>query len=222
VVTLRGTNLKLAEPNLYQLEIVVAEDDKSFTALRKGFLKGNSFKASFKLNNNGLSSLSVKIVLKKSERKQRPLLISQKSLKMFEDPQFSDFKFIVKGKEFKVHRAMLCHASPVFAKLFTADMEEIRNNECVVNDIDPKIFKYLLRFIYGEVLPQDLKLVCVKLYEAAHYYEIEELKEVCIDEISQSIAKDNAVKMYNWACLYEVEMVKDVVMAAGSGVSSSK
>jgi BTB/POZ domain len=96
--------------------------------------------------------------------------------KMLNDPQFSDFKFIVKGKEFKVHRNILAAASPVFTKLFTADMEEARTSECIVDDIEPEIFELLLRFIHKGKLIEIIGAVSVKLYEAAHYYQIAQLK----------------------------------------------
>jgi hypothetical protein len=125
--------------------------------------------------------------------------------KLMEDSQFSDFKFIVKGKELKVHRAILCHASPVFVKLFTTDMVEVRKSECVINDIDPKIFEDFLNFIYSGKLPDNLIQVAKGLYEVAHYYQIETLKKICRDEVEHSLSVFNAVELYDWAGIYHEE-----------------
>jgi hypothetical protein len=207
--------MRLEEPQRYQVQIAIADYGENFSEIHVRDLTDNNFNVTFKPHlslKEGISSLAVKITLQRFSkadkfRERSPSLISQKNLKMFEDPKFYDFKFIVQGEDFNVHRAFLGNVSPVFARLFTADMEEAKNNECVITDIEPKIFKYLLHFIYGEVLPQDLQSVCVKLYEAAHY-EIEELKEICIDEVPQVLSRTNSISMYNGACLYEVEMVK--------------
>lgn len=128
--------------------------------------------------------------------------------KMLEDSRFSDFKFIVQGKEFKVHRAILASTSSVFARMFTAGMTETHNAECKVEDIEPDIFDHLMRFIYCGKLPEDLAAVSMKLYESAHYYEIEQLKEICRQEFSSILKTENAVKIFEWACHYEENELK--------------
>jgi hypothetical protein len=128
---------------------------------------------------------------------------------ILDNSTFSDFKFIVKGKEFKVHRNILSTASPVFDKLFTVDMEEANNNECAVADIEPAIFEQLLRFIYKRELPENLSKVAMKLFEAAHYYEINKLKEICLKDVFELLSKSNAVKIFNWAWIYDCEELKD-------------
>lgn len=105
--------------------------------------------------------------------------IVSKQIEMLENPQFSDFTFIVKGQKFEVHRSILANASPVFATLFTAKMKESRTGQCIVNDIEPEIFVLLLRFIYGGKIPENLNEVAMELYKAAKYYKIDELKEIC-------------------------------------------
>lgn len=126
-------------------------------------------------------------------------------LKMLQDPQFSDFTITVEGKKFKVHRAILANASQVFAKLFTAEMKEARSGECTVEDIKPAIFEQLLEFIYGGKLPDNLANVSMKLYEAAHYYEIEDLKEICLPHLFAMIETANPVELFKWATAYDIE-----------------
>jgi hypothetical protein len=48
----------------------------------------------------------------------------------------------------------------------------------------------------------------VKLYEAAHYYEIEDLKKICKDILPFTVNKENAVELFNWACIYEENDLK--------------
>jgi BTB/POZ domain len=134
--------------------------------------------------------------------------ILNRNLSMLDDPHFSNFKFIVKSKEFKVHRNILAAASPVFAKLFTADMEEAQNGKCIVKDIEPKIFEHLLRFIYGGKLPEDVEPFAMELYEAAHYYGIDDLTQICKNEVLVKLSAENAINVYSWAWTYDVEDLK--------------
>jgi BTB/POZ domain len=129
-------------------------------------------------------------------------------LSLLIDPQFSDFKFIVKGKEFKVHRGILAASSPVFTKMFSADMEEARKNECIVEDIEPEIFEHLLRFIYGGKLPENIGNVSMKLFEAAHYYEIKQLKKICKQQFPFVLKTENILEIFNWASVFDEDKLK--------------
>jgi speckle-type POZ protein len=92
--------------------------------------------------------------------------------------------------------------------MLTADMEEAHSSECIVNDIEPEIFEHLLRFIYGGELPEDIGAVSVKLYEAAHYYQIDELKEFCKKELPAMLKTENAEEMFHWAHVYDEHELK--------------
>lgn len=75
---------------------------------------------------------------------------------MLQNSQFSDFTFLVDGKEFKIHRAILAQSSPVFKALFESDMSEAKSKKCVIKDIKPNIFGLLLNYIYILELPDNL------------------------------------------------------------------
>ena len=53
----------------------------------------------------------------------------------------SDFKFIVGGKEFFVHKVILSSRSSVFEAMFTNDMKEKNENEVTIEDIESECFK---------------------------------------------------------------------------------
>lgn len=134
--------------------------------------------------------------------------IRSNNKELLNEPKYSDFTFVVQGKKFKVHRAILAAASPVFDALFTTKFCENVTNECFVKDIEPTIFQYLLDFIYCGELPEALYKVSQSLYEAAHYYQINELADICISVECYHISKDNAVDVYEWAEKYNVENLK--------------
>jgi hypothetical protein len=115
---------------------------------------------------------------------------------------FSDFKFFVGNRVFNVHRAILAAASPVFSKLFTSNMKEGISRQCVIKDIEPDIFQHLLRYIYERKFPENLSEVAMKLYEAAHYYQLDQLKEICDHHVHPNLSTETAVATFNWASKY--------------------
>ena len=123
--------------------------------------------------------------------------------KMLQNSQFFDFTFIVQGQEFKVHRNILAQASPVFTALFSSDMEEAKSKKCVIKFIKPSIFGHLLNYIYKFELPQDFVSVSKELYEAAHYYEITELKDVCLRHVSSTLTVNNAFDLFHRSIKYD-------------------
>lgn len=125
----------------------------------------------------------------------------------FNDPTFSDFTFNVQGKEFKVHKAILAAASPVMHTLFRADFDEAHTSTCQVNQFDPDIFEALIRFIYCGKLPDDIDNMMEPLLEAALYYEVNALKEICAQVLLENLYIGNAVETYTTAHLYDLEQL---------------
>jgi hypothetical protein len=126
--------------------------------------------------------------------------------KMLSSSDFSDFKFIVGGEEFKVHRIILASASGVFDQLFKSKIEEGLTNQCEVKHIEPEIFRHLLRYIYEIRLPENLETIAMKLFEAAHYYEIDRLMKICRQRIIKQLNVENAIEFYDWASKYDEEL----------------
>jgi BTB/POZ domain len=83
--------------------------------------------------------------------------IASLNIRMLEGELFCDFKFIVKGKDFNVHQSVLAAASPVFANLFITNILEGNEKHSKVENLEPEIFNYLLRFIYGKILPMKFR-----------------------------------------------------------------
>ena len=84
------------------------------------------------------------------------------------DSTHSDFTFIVKCKEFKVHKSVLSARSPVFRIMFLSSMQETVDNKAEISDIEPCTFEQLLIFIYSGEVPKDLDYYAMNLFVAAH------------------------------------------------------
>lgn len=159
--------------------------------------------------NNGYGqnlTINVKETIKDSENfsnQSANKAIVSNVASMLDDPQFSDFKFIINEKEFKVHKCILAAASDVFVRIFKTNKLYWK-----INDIDEATFEHLLRFIYGGKVPDNLNEIAIKMFEAAAYFKIDRLKEMCSKKIHAKLSVENALETYNWAFVYDLEVLK--------------
>nr|GEX33419.1 BTB/POZ and MATH domain-containing protein 4-like [Tanacetum cinerariifolium] len=109
---------------------------------------------------------------------------------LLENMEGSDAVFNVAGEIFHAHRLVLGARSSVFRSDFFA--EEGDDHEIVIADMDPKVFKAMLHFIYRDEINEDelvdstsLSESCVsdsllaKLLAAADQYDLCRLKRMC-------------------------------------------
>lgn len=169
------------------------------------------------VSTNGSLSLIAKLeienvgekILRKMNNKQ---IADRYNLKQYQsilnDPTFSDFTFTVQDKEFKVHKAILAGSSEVMRKLFTTDLLESNQGQCKVADIEADTFQHLLTFIYTGQIPVNMDGISIKLLEAAHYYGISDLVEICKQNLQYKITAENVFEIFEFATIYDLEEVK--------------
>lgn len=129
-------------------------------------------------------------------------------LNLLNDSTFSDFTFTVKGRKFKVHKNILASESETMRAMFTTNLRECIQAECVIDHIEPHIFQLMLQFIYAGKIPTDLDNISMDLYRAAHYYRIEKLMDMCKENIHFRLSVPNAQEVYELATLYDMKDVK--------------
>jgi speckle-type POZ protein len=122
---------------------------------------------------------------------------------MLDNPEFSDFKFIINDKEFNVHKAILAAASDSFVKIF-----RVNDKFWKISEIDEEIFGLLLRYIYTGKVPENLDEIAIKMFEAANHFKIMELKELSSKKIHAKLSVANALETYKWAYIYDLEVLK--------------
>ncbi|CAL4991317.1 unnamed protein product [Urochloa decumbens] len=99
----------------------------------------------------------------------------------------ADVTFDVDGEMFDAHKCVLAARSPVFkAKLF-GPMKERNADRVPVEDMEARVFKTLLHFIYTDSLPDvdesDMMAMSQHLLVAADRYILERLKLICEDKL---------------------------------------
>ncbi|CAN6373101.1 unnamed protein product [Urochloa humidicola] len=95
-----------------------------------------------------------------------------------------DITFEVDGEELVAHKYMLAARSPVFkAQFFGCPMKQKAAARVRIVDIEARVFKAMLHFIYTDSLPEitsgDKVIVAQHLLVAAERYCIERLKLIC-------------------------------------------
>ncbi len=99
------------------------------------------------------------------------------------------------GKKFYAHREILASRSPMFRGLLFGFYKE--NEQSTIKLIPvttPKIFEKILFYIYTgqiEITLNDLLLI----YLEADYYELQELKELCINTFTKELNEENAFNL---------------------------
>ncbi|KAI3843839.1 hypothetical protein MKW92_045822 [Papaver armeniacum] len=141
---------------------------------------------------------------------------------LLENQEGSDIVINVAGEKFHAHKLVLAARSPVFRDELMDGMEE---DECevVVKDLEPKVFKAMLHFIYKDSLIEDEELVastasCVsdtlvgKLLAAADKYGLVRLRLMCESYLCKDIAINSVATTLALADSYHATELKAVCL----------
>lgn len=130
---------------------------------------------------------------------------------LLEDGKLSDVTLSVDGEIFKAHKCILASKSLVFAAMFEHPMKEKVDNEVEIKEIDHRVFRELLRFIYaGRV--NEIENVADGLLAAADRYSLEGLKVMCEETLFKNLSTLNAVEYLKFAELYNAPKLKKQII----------
>ncbi|CAN6282368.1 unnamed protein product [Urochloa humidicola] len=131
----------------------------------------------------------------------------------------ADVVFDVAGQTLAAHRCVLAARSPVFgAELFGVMKESDTGGVVRINDMEARVFKALLYFIYTDLFPkmteeegegdQDEDVLCQHLLVAADRYNLERLKLLCEKKLSEYIDVDTVATILALAEQYHCHGLK--------------
>uniref|UniRef100_A0A8R7R5E7 BTB domain-containing protein n=1 Tax=Triticum urartu TaxID=4572 RepID=A0A8R7R5E7_TRIUA len=120
-----------------------------------------------------------------------PRYICQHFSTLLESKVGADVTFEVSGETFAAHRCVLAARSTVFmAQLFGPMKEGTTSSVIRIEDMEAKVFRALLRFIYTDSFPE-MEKECVRwlqgLFTAADRYDLQHLKFICEKRLSEDI-----------------------------------
>ncbi|CAK7341537.1 unnamed protein product [Dovyalis caffra] len=144
---------------------------------------------------------------------------------LLENEDCSDITFDVQGKKFHAHKLVLAARSPVFESELLDAMEE-DNNTVVISDIEPKVFKALLHFIYKDTLMKDEELsassstsmpsvfdtLTAKLLAVADKYDLPRLRLMCESVLCKDISVSSVAKILALVDRYHAMDLKSVCL----------
>jgi len=96
---------------------------------------------------------------------------------MWRSARFTDGVVKCQGREFRVHRAYLAEASPVFSVAFDSSFQESANATLDIHDADPDQVEAVLAYIYTGELIEGVDYAGIMA--VAHRYELHDLLQVC-------------------------------------------
>ena len=141
---------------------------------------------------------SVNVVVPKSSSSEE---LVKHFEELFESKKFSDVTFNVRGQKLAAHKAILSARSPVFAAMFQHPTKETLTGSVDVHDIEPEVFKIMLRFIYtGQVVSKQMEEVATELLATADKYFLENLKHECENHLVQQMSPENCFKLLSLDC----------------------
>ncbi|GFP88490.1 BTB/POZ and math domain-containing protein 4 [Phtheirospermum japonicum] len=138
--------------------------------------------------------------------------------KLLESKESADVFFKVGDESFWGHKWILVASSPVFRSLLLDNCHH--QSEIVVPDLEPRIFKAMLWFIYtGTLVDEEQKAVNYpglfilnsfvgKTLAAAHQFELKNLKKICESRILGKISAESVAYVLHLAELYHATELK--------------
>ncbi|EPS71913.1 hypothetical protein M569_02844, partial [Genlisea aurea] len=119
---------------------------------------------------------------------------------LLENMEGSDIVFNVSGEKFHAHKLVLAARSPKFRSEFF-DKCDSDEQEIVLSDLEPDVFKAMLHFIYRDALLEDeltasssssapsvTDTVAAKLLAAADRYDLGRLRRMCESHLCKEIS----------------------------------
>lgn len=141
---------------------------------------------------------------------------------LLDNMEGSDITFNVSGEKFHAHKLVLVARSPAFRSEFFDKMVG-DEQEVSVTDMEPKVFKAMLHFVYRDALAEDESVdsgscspisetLTAKLLAAADKYDLRRLRRVCESRLCQDISVNSVSRALALADRYHATELKAVCL----------
>lgn len=146
---------------------------------------------------------------------------------LLDNAESSDITFDVAGEKFPAHKLVLAARSPIFRSKFFDELEEDKQ-EIIISDLEPKVFRAMLHFIYRDTLTEDVDVdvatpssscmssvsdtLTAKLLAAADRYGLERLRLMCGSHLCKDISVNSVAKILALADEHHATELKAVCL----------
>ena len=149
---------------------------------------------------NGQLTIQCKISVDQNEIQDKQSLTTETNLtesfnfeKFLFSELLSDVQLIVGEEVLYAHKFILVARSDVFAAMFTHEMKESMENKVKIEDVDCKVVKEMLRYIYTQKVDKIDETITEDLLAVADKYLLNELKSICEKNLIKKLSNDNFV-----------------------------
>jgi len=174
-------------------------------------------------DHNGESVFLMQIRLKlvktrnlKADAKEVELLefyeMKKRNLEIYEKMIYSDFVIICKtdGSRFPCHKAILAAGSAHFARMFESGMTESSSGQVEIEGYKNEIVEAFIKFLYLPAVDKEiLKINAESFLKMADQYDVPKLKEVVVNLMLSSLAKENVLGTVLAAHRYNAPNLKE-------------
>ncbi|XP_070509694.1 speckle-type POZ protein B-like [Chironomus tepperi] len=122
----------------------------------------------------------------------------------FDTKCFYDYTFFCSdGVEVQAHRMILAMNSDVMKARFLLNIDETEYSTALIKDIDGETMNEITRFLYTKKIKNIIGLESRLLY-GAEKYELEDLKNHCVDLMTKNLCIENALDYLILSVQYEL------------------
>ncbi|XP_075684896.1 kelch-like protein 40 [Rhinoderma darwinii] len=114
---------------------------------------------------------------------------------MLDNNKFIDCVLKIKDKEFPCHRLVLAACSPYFRAMFLSDLEESKNKEIDLEDVDPDVMGKILHYIYTSEIEITEKNV-QDIFSVANMFQIPSIFTVCVSFLQKKLCLSNCLAIF--------------------------
>ena len=125
---------------------------------------------------------------------------------LLESKKFSDFNIIIGEEKIVAHKIILMLQMPVFKNMLQTDMLETSKNEWVLNDVDAKSFRAVLKYLYTDVV--EMEHLTIDFLRIAHRYMLGSLINICSLRLMYYVDYYNATNLLSTFILFNVDFLK--------------
>jgi len=156
------------------------------------------------------------------EKQQKPFSLPASTLqsdlrKLVGAKQWSDVVFSIQGEIIYAHHCILSARNSVFATMFESGMRESSSGVVEVADVSPKIFLYMLYYLYsGVLIEQPTFEEYLLLMQVSDRYLLDVLKECCAREIAYCADVGNCLSVLEAADACQLSDLKHLALEIAS------
>lgn len=159
-----------------------------------------------KLETGAQTEITQAILSKADKKSERYQQISEKLAEFKASGEFTDFTIKVRGKEFKVHKAVLAAQSSVFRQTFLSDDGTAEKTFTQVKNFSDESFIHFLDFFYSDDVGDEIN--AMEVFELSTVFEVATLKATCTERILATLSKANALEVFNLSHLHNSDQLR--------------